>query len=238
MNQVIAMHGWSGDSNTWNIWAELFRKNKWIWQSGERGYGTIPPSKPLWIEQSLHNIHSHRVVIAHSLGPHLIDREILEKATDVVLLASFSSFIPNGSESRYLKTALQGMQKNIGTSGEKTMLQNFLQKACQPESPQTIPPGPITKGLTIDGRKRLQADLELLIATNNLPKGLSAHSRVLVIQGQEDCIIVPSTRMTLIKDLKKHLNKVPTCWSIPHTGHLLLVPGLITRVKTWLEARP
>ena len=130
------------------------------------------------------------------------------------------------------------MQKNIGTSGEKTMLQNFLQKACQPESPQTIPPGPITKGLTIDGRKRLQADLELLIATNNLPKGLSAHSRVLVIQGQEDCIIVPSTRMTLIKDLKKHLNKVQTCWSIPHTGHLLLVPGLITRVKTWLEARP
>ena len=129
MKEVIAMHGWGGDSNTWKSWAQQFRENHWIWKSFERGYGELPQWRPTW-EQSQSKISSKsRVVIAHSLGPHLIKNEVLAQATHVILLCSFSRFIPLGTESRYLTTALHGMRKQIGTTEEKIMLNNFLKKA-------------------------------------------------------------------------------------------------------------
>jgi len=235
MRQVIAMHGWSGDSNTWQMWAKHFKKSGWLWQSTERGYGKTPPFSPIWRTYSRQACYQRRVVIAHSLGLHLTKSEILRHATDVVLLGCFSRFIPNGIESRSLKTALQGMQKHLGTVKEKAMLNNFLQKACLPDPINSLIPGPIEKGLSIAGRKKLKIDLELLIQTHKLPIDLPERARVLIIQGTEDSIIVPSTRNSLIKDLKQHLKNAPTHWDIPGAGHLLLVPGLINRVKDWLD---
>ena len=105
MNQVIAMHGWSGDSNTWKLWAEQFGREGWLWQSVERGYGEITPFNPVWVTRPGDDSCQRRVIIAHSLGTHLIKNEIWETTTDVVLLASFSRFIPKGIESRFLRTA-------------------------------------------------------------------------------------------------------------------------------------
>ena len=238
MKQVIAMHGWSGDSQSWRFWAEHFQDNGWTWQSIERGYGHITPYTPTWRKLSSVDCYQRRVVIAHSLGSHLIETELLQQATDVILLASFSRFIPNGIESRLLKTALTSMQKLLGTAEEKTMLNNFLKKACQPESMNAIAAGPITHGLSYEGRKKLEADLELLIQTKNLPKGLSTKTRVLVVQGEEDSIILPSTRNCLIQDLNHHLDQAPTHWLIPKTGHLLMVPELVERVHNWLNSDP
>ncbi|WP_320666944.1 alpha/beta hydrolase [Prochlorococcus sp. MIT 1307] len=237
MKQVIAMHGWSGDSNTWQLWIDQFQKTKWIWQSAERGYGTIPPCSPDWQESS-DPASQRRVVIAHSLGLHLIKSQVLSKATDIVLLGSFSRFMPTGIERRYLNAALQSMKKHIGTTKEKTMLNNFLRKACEPEKMCEYPPGPIDKGLSLEGRKQLKADLELLIQTHELPTSLSPQARVLVVQGAEDAIVVPSSRNLLIEDLKKHLDTGPTHWLIPGASHLLLIPGLINRVENWLNTSP
>ena len=172
MKQVIAIHGWSGDSNTWQSWAQEFRQNQWRWKNFERGYGEIPPFTPIWDQLSDEGPHQRRVVIAHSLGLHLIKNEILEKATDVVLLCSFSRFIPIGNDSRPIKIALQGMKKHLGTDMELIMLKNFLKKACQPESLVEDVPGTIKQGMSFEGRKKLQSDLELLIQSNKLPKGL------------------------------------------------------------------
>jgi len=238
MKQVIAIHGWSRDSNTWQGWTEQFRESEWLWQSTERGYGDIPALTPKWMHCSEKDCYQRRVVIAHSLGLHLIKSEVLEKATDIVLLGSFSQFIPNGIESRYLKTALKSMQKQLGTPAEVKMLKSFLQKACQPQAFNTVPPGPITKGLSSKGRIKLQADLELLVQTHKLPSSMPTQSRVLIVQGEEDSIVVPSTRNSLREDLNKHLENAPTNWNIAGAGHLLLVPGLINRVKNWLETYP
>ena len=238
MKEVIAMHGWGGDSNTWKKWSEQFRENQWIWKSVERGYGDLQPFRPNWGQSSSKNYPERRVVIAHSLGPHLIRSEVLEKATDVILLCSFSRFIPLGTESRYLKPALQGMKKQIGTPQEKAMLTNFLKKACQPESFITIPPGPIQTGLSLEGREKLLVDLELLIQTKGLPQGFPKHSKVLIVQGEEDAIVAPSAKSSLLNDLHKHLETEPTHWNLPHAGHLILQPGLIKRVRNWLVSNP
>ena len=232
------MHGWAGDSNTWKLWMPEFQKDKWQWQSVERGYGGITPFHPDWIITNTNKNHQQKVVVAHSLGSHLIKKQVLKNATDIVLLCSFSRFIPTTGRSRSLKTALQGMQQNLGTVNEVKMLKNFLKKACYPESFAKIKPGPITKGLSIEGRKKLKSDLQLLIEAKGLPNGISTKSRVLVIQGKEDAIVVPEARSHLREDLKNHLDFPPTYWEIADAGHLLLMPTLIERVRTWLNSHP
>ncbi len=234
MKQVIAMHGWSGDSNSWKLWALHFENHGWEWQSAERGYGERPIINPKWKQQH-DNLPNKRVAICHSLGPHLLPNETLHNSTDIVLINSFSSFIPNGPESRPLKIALRGMQEKIGTSQEKEMLNYFLAKASHPADISKLPLGPIHLGLSIDGRKKLQDDLHLLINTSGLPDGFQQKARVLVIEGKEDAILSLSTRASLINDLKKYLKSPPEIWSLKNVGHSIIDENLIIKVRTWLE---
>ena len=63
----------------------------WRWQTGERGYGAFAPRVPTWSDAPA---KLRRVVIGHSLGPHLLAPQVLQRADAVVLLASFAAFIP------------------------------------------------------------------------------------------------------------------------------------------------
>ena len=46
------MHGWSGDSRTWEHWMTYFQTFDWHWQNGERGYGCLKPVQPKWHKQN------------------------------------------------------------------------------------------------------------------------------------------------------------------------------------------
>ncbi len=235
MKEVIAMHGWSGDSHTWNIWTQYFKAHGWHWKSCERGYGDLPPFSPSWHEEiSEGKTHHRRVFIGHSLGPHIIDRNVISNATDVVLLASFGAFIPEGSANRTLKQALKGMQERLGTNEEKIMLRTFLEKACEPMPSSAVTSGPIEKGLSIKGREKLKADLRLLIQTKGLPIGFPKDARVLIVEDAQDQIVVPSSRASLLKELNQLLMNEPTHWVLNGAGHALLEPELVQRVYHWL----
>ena len=168
MKQVIAMHGWSGDSRSWGPWGRHFQNHGWIWQSSERGYGSLEPRQLHWQDDPDPAARQRRVVIAHSLGPHLLASPLLAEATDVVLLASFSRFVPQGRAGRALQTGLQGMERCIGTSSESSMLQTFLERAAAPTPTSALPPSPVNEGLSETGRQRLLNDLQLLMATTGL----------------------------------------------------------------------
>ncbi len=236
MKEVIAMHGWGGDSNTWQHWSEIFQENGWFWASGERGYGVIPPRMPTWTKLSHKRDGQRRVVIGHSLGPHLLQESILQEATDLVFICSFSRFVPKGVKSNYLKNALKSMQKDLGSPNEAIMLKKFLNKACQPERLSPLPAGPITEGISSTGREILKADLKLLIQSEGLPPGISKQSRVLVIQGDQDRIIDQASQKLLLDELKEHLESEPTYWNIAGVGHALLPIALIAQVHDWLES--
>ena len=238
MKQVIAMHGWCGDSNTWQLWAHHFQAQNWLWQSNEQGYGALPPLRAEWHKEPEPQPEQRRVVIGHSLGPHLLASEVLAQATDLVLLASFGCFLPRGPANRALRTGLRGMQERLGSKDESTMLHAFLARAAQPSPARAMAAGPIHQGLCVNGRKQVQADLELLIKTDGLPAGLPTKARVLVVEAEQDAIVVPAARTCLIEDLLKHLNNPPCHWKLPKAGHALLVPGLIERVHDWLESAP
>ena len=48
MKEIIAMHGWAGDSNQWSNWEKIFKCCEWVWQATERGYKDISPHTPKW----------------------------------------------------------------------------------------------------------------------------------------------------------------------------------------------
>ncbi len=235
MKQIIAMHGWCGDSSTWNIWREEFKTCGWQWQNGERGYGKRVPKNPNWLRASNPKGKERRTIIAHSLGPHLLKSSTLEMATDIILLCSFSKFIPRGPSSLVLKNALIGMQKHIGTNNEMRMLEAFLTKASKPISLINLPSGPLNNGISIKGRAKLKEDLELLQNIKTLPTGFPSKARVLVVQGMQDEIVVPETRAILLADLQKHLSTPPSQLKLPASGHVLTDPELIGLVLKWLE---
>ncbi len=238
MKQIIAMHGWNGDSNIWHHWKNTFQHKGWRWQSAERGYGELLPKHPNWYLEEEANSNECRALIAHSLGPHLIDHKVLAKATDVVLLCSFGRFITNGRDSRNLKTALHGMKSRLGTPQQQAMLDTFITKAHFPSTPDPSIERTRPNGVHLNGRRRLKHDLDLLIQTQGIPNGIAKNARVLVIQGEKDAIISSSTRECLLKDLQKHLRRPLSHWLIPNAGHWLVIPELINDVHIWLDNTP
>ena len=241
MRQVIAMHGWSGDSTAWAPWERHFSHRGWLWQSGERGYGSRRSCNPSWAEPACAEIPlqqpkpTRRVVIGHSLGPHLLESSVLNQATDVVLLASFGRFVPEGPEGRALRTGLKGMQNAIGGPGETTMLRTFLKRAAHPADVGGLPPGPVQLGLSEQGRIVLKEDLKRLIETRDLPAGLPNSARVLIVDGMDDAIVAPAASREHLQALKGHLQTVPEQWQLKDVGHALVVPDLLMRVQQWLD---
>ena len=235
MKQVIAMHGWSGDSHSWVPWIRHFKHHHWSWQSGERGYGKRQEHMPFWQDDQDPIKLQRRVVIAHSLGPHLLPDAVFANATDVVLLASFSRFVPQGPKGRALNTGLKGMRHCLGSDAEAAMLMTFLTRAAAPSPPDGLPRGPIHEGLSREGRQRLTDDLDRLIASAELPLGLQTTSRVLVVEAEQDAIVVPAAKQELRDAVENRLNHPAEHWLIPGSGHALLVPDLLMRVQRWLD---
>ena len=238
MKQVIAMHGWSGDSHSWVSWIRHFKHHHWSWQSGERGYGQRQEHMPFWQDDPDPIELQRRVVIAHSLGPHLLPDAVLAQATDVVLLASFSRFVPEGPKGRALKTGLKSMLRCLGSDAEAEMLTTFLRRAAAPSPPDGLPRGPIQEGLSIEGRQRLSDDLDRLIASAELPVGLQDTTRVLVVEAAQDAIVVPAARQELRDALQARLQHPAEHWCLSDSGHALLVPDLLIRIQRWLDQAP
>ncbi|KGG20417.1 Biotin synthesis protein bioK [Prochlorococcus marinus str. SS51] len=228
------MHGWCSDSSYWNNWHNHFKSKGWLWRNAERGYGHIETYEPSWQESSLYGHSSKKILFCHSLGLHLISRQVLEKASEIVLLNSFSRFIPNSKERRAVLTALNGMQKHIGKDTEKIMLSKFFQKATSPYNKPLLFHDLLKGGISVTGRKQLKEDLDLLINTNKLPDGLNKHAKVLVINSEKDEILCTTTSTSLIDDLNQHLLTPSVNWKIKNEGHFIRLKILIEKVNNWL----
>ena len=199
--QVIAMHGWSGEASHWTPWCEAFAARGWSWQSGERGYGGARALSPSWQDGG------RRVVIAHSMGPHLLPSAVLAAAEAVVLLASFGRFVPPGAPGRRLRSALDQMARQLDApASARAMLHTFLREAAAPESAELLPPGPADGPLGEIQRQRLRRDLELLGRTTGLPDGFPDAIPVLVVEAAQDRIVVPEARQLLRRDLETQRN--------------------------------
>lgn len=222
--QVIAMHGWCGDSRSWEPWRQAAEARGWSWQSGERGYGTLAPRRPAWRPEA-----GPRTLIVHSLGLHLLPDTVLATAERVVLLASFAAFVPAAADGRRLRTALRGMETSLQGPDAETMLRQFLAQAAFPAPLDRLPPGPGLEPLTEEGRGRLLTDLRHLAATSGLPPGFPTEAAVLIVEAGLDRIVVPAARAELRQQLPQ-----AEVWRQSEEGHCLLGNPLVQPVLDWL----
>lgn len=221
---VMAVHGWAGDSRAWQPWAEQAQARSWSFSAAERGYGKLPPHQPTWPDQA-----GQRVVIGHSMGPHLIPAALWAQATCVVLLASFAAFVPEGREGRSLRVALRSMEQRLSDGETTAMLRDFFRQAAAPFPPSALPPGPLEQGIDGSGLERLQQDLVQLGQTAGLPAGFPQAARLLIVDAADDQIVHPSSRAAL-------RNALPGAevWTLERAGHCLLNADLPARVLAWI----
>ena len=228
--QVIAMHGWAGDARCWELWRAATINHNWHWQCGERGYGEFSPCRPSWPSDT--DVRGPRVVMGHSLGPHLVPAEVLASADAVVLLASFAAFVPPGREGRRTRAALSGMSASLGDEVRaRVMLQHFLRKVAEPQSPDLLPPGPVDGLLGTTNLERLRQDLAILERCTGLPEGFQSGARVLIVEAEDDRIVEREAR-ALLREALPEADVI----TLPGVGHALLAGDVIDRVVEWVEA--
>ncbi len=234
MKEIIAMHGWAGDSSQWSNWKEIFTCCDWKWQTAERGYRDISPHTPKWNNKT-NQVELKRVAICHSLGSHLIGKQVLDSATHVVLINSFSRFIPSGKENRSIKMALNGMMDTINTPNEAAMLRKFHIKAYKPNFIELESTKSHLLHTSDSGKLRLKNDLILLMNSDSLPIGLNTNTKVLIINSEQDYILANQSKAKLAEDLINHLEAVPTIINLQEEGHSITKIRSIKKIKHWLE---
>jgi len=234
MKEIIAVHGWAGDSHQWSNWKKIFKSHEWDWQTYERGYKEISSHEPKW-NNDTNQLELKRVVICHSLGSHLIDTEILYLASHIVLINSFSRFAPTGKENRSIKLALNRMMNAINTPNEASMLKKFYIKAYKPNQIDVKSYESNLLRISDSGRLKLKNDLKLLINSDSLPIGLRSSTKVLIVNSEQDHILASRTQEKLTEDLIKHLEAAPKIINIEDEGHFITKIKNITKVKQWLE---
>ena len=234
MKEIIAMHGWAGCSHQWSKWKELFKSCDWKWQTAERGYKAISPHRPKWNHNS-NQVKLKRVAICHSLGSHMIDNQVLHSATHVILINSFSRFIPSGKENRHVKLALNRMINAINTPNEETMLRKFYIKSYKPNYIDIESINSNLFHISDLGRIRLKNDLILLTNSESLPIGLNTSAKVLIINSEQDHILANQTKVKLAEDLINHLEAAPQTINLQEEGHFITKIKNIKKIKHWLE---
>jgi len=222
--QLIAMHGWAGDSRGWQPFAAAAGRQGWRWQAPDRGYGPAPAQAAHWSDGA-----SRKVLIAHSLGPQLLPAELLEQTEAVVLLASFGRFVPPGRAGRRLHAALAGMAQALRGPEPDAMLRQFLSEAAAPQPLSQLPATIIDQPLTGAARRQLLADLELLGATTALPAALPAAIPCLIVEAGADRIVGPEAR-ALLRQERPHADLI----HYPEAGHCLLGAPVVHEVMGWI----
>ena len=225
--QLLAMHGWSSQADHWQPWIEAFDAKCWCCRCGERGYGQQPPAMPGWGQGGL------RVVMASSMGIHLLDEAVLAAAEAVVLLASFGRFVPRGLPGTTLRLQLATMDRYLQRGDVAGLFDRFRVQVAAPLPVEALPEGLPAEAVSAVGIERLRQDLVKLGQLQGLPPTFPRQVPVLNVEAAEDHIVHPRIRKALRQALPTadHL-------LLPGSGHALLDEGLIPRVTAWLEQLP
>ena len=226
--QLLTMHGWSSQSAHWRPWLEAFAARGWRCRCGERGYGQQPPAMPGWGQEE-----GLRVVVASSMGIHLMDETVLAAAEAVVLLASFGRFVPRGLLGARLRWRLAIMDQYLQRGDVAGLFDRFRVQVAAPLPVAALPEGLPAAAVSADGIQRLRDDLARLGQLQDLPSAFPRQAPILNVEAGEDHIVHPRARQALRQALPTadHL-------LLSGSGHALLDEGLIPRVTAWLERLP
>ena len=233
MNQIISQHGWGLDHKMWVNLENHFKKKNWKWQDNERGYYKESNFVAKWIEDP-NTAESKKIAICHSLGIHLMEKKILEKATHIVLINSFYNFIPMNAENKVTIRALKRMEKKINFAEIIPMLKEFIRKSFMPNE--------------VDNNfrnflKLSSKDININILLNDFQKLYLQQSvfnlfpenvEVLIVKSKNDFILKDFASNEFINLLNNSQINKPKLVNIDEQGHLICGDYIVKILEDWL----
>ena len=174
-----------------------------------------------------------RVVVANSMGIHLVDEALLASAQAVVLLAGFGRFVPHGLAGAGLRLQLAAMDQYLQRGDVEGLFGRFRVQVAAPLPVDCLPEGLAADAVSADGLQRLREDLNRLGQLQGLPPTFPRQAPVLNVEAAEDHVVHPRARQALREALPTadHL-------LLPGCGHALLEENLIPQVTAWMEKLP
>ena len=219
MNQVITQHGWGLDKSFWDSYKIGFHKNEWHWQDNERGYFSKNVIHSKWIKNNLNN--GIKMVLCHSLGFHLIQENLLDEASHVILINSFNNFLPSSQKRNLIYRYLKRMEKKIISFEAEDMLKEFIHRSFSPNNLNINFQNMFYKNLESLNNNLLLNDLKKLYKDKNSLKSFKKNCNVIVINSKNDLILDQDSSNNFIELLNKKLNKKPTLIELSNQGHCL-----------------
>ena len=233
MKQVITQHGWGLDQSFWDIYKIEFQKNGWHWQNNERGYFSKPINQAKWIKNNLND--QIKMIICHSLGFHLLEKNLLDEASHVVFINSFNNFLPKSKKRLLIYRAIKRMEKKIIAFETEDMLKDFIDRSFSPNNMTTHFQNIFYKNIGDLNNHLLLNDLKKLYNEKNYLKSLKKNCNVIIINSKKDLILDQDSSNNFIELLNKTLIKKPTVIKLSNQGHCLTDLNIYQIIKRTLE---
>ena len=233
MNQVITQHGWGLDQSFWDNYKVEFQKNGWHWQDNERGYFSKNVKQSKFIKNNLND--QIKMVLCHSLGFHLIQENLLDEASHLVLINSFNNFLPSNKKRNIVYRSLKRMEKKILSFEAEDMLKEFISRSFSPNDININFQNMFYKNLKSLNKNLLLNDLKKLYYDKNSHTSLDKNCDVIIINSKKDLILDQDSSDDFIELLKKTLTKKPTLIELDNQGHCLTNLNFYQIIKRTLD---
>ena len=232
MNQIISQHGWGLDQSIWDKLKEEFIRQNWAWQDNDRGYYSDSCVKVKWIKND--SDKNKKVALCHSLGIHLIEKEILKEASHIILINSFFNFIPKNNESNITMRTLRRMEKKINTIEVRSMLEEFISRSFMPNQVDIRFKSIFNLESKQINMKSLLKDFQKLYLQQSTFNLFSENAEVLIIKSKNDFILKEYAFNEFINLLNNSQINKPKLVQIENQGHLIDNDFIIKILKDWL----
>ena len=233
MNQIITQHGWAFDSSLWKELKKIYIKNNWIWQDGERGYFNKTLVSPKWINNNSNK--GKNIIIIHSLGIHLIDKNTLINASHAIFINSFYQFIPDNKDKKLIIKSLERMKKKLNNQEIKLMLNEFYKNSFFPNEINLNHQKTIYSKFDNANISLLQSDFNKLSIENKPPLLVSKDCNVLIIKSISDRILNDNSSTSFIELMNKTQTKKPMILEIENQGHIINNYKISNSIDNWIN---
>ena len=233
MNQIITQHGWAFDSSLWKELKNIYIKNNWIWQDNERGYFKKTFTSPKWINNNSYK--RKNIIIIHSLGIHLIDKNILTNASHAIFINSFYQFIPNNKDRKLIIRSLERMKKKLNNQEIKLMLNEFYKNSFFPNEINLNYQKTISSKFDNANISHLKSDFNKLSIENKPPLLVSKDCNVLIIKSISDRILNDDSSTSFIELMNKTQTKKPMILEIENQGHIINNYKIFNLIDNWIN---
>ena len=233
MKQIITQHGWCLNANMWLNLKNKFKSENFSWQDNERGYFFDAHKDSEWIKNDA--IDNPKMVICHSLGTKLMNRDILRKASHAVLINSFFNFIPKNDRRNLIIRTLKRMEQKMKRRELNQLIEEFITRSFLPNKLEDHMKYLLNMTNKDINSNILLSDFKKLYIDETDYNFFSKDCKILIIKSNNDLILEENSITDLISVLNKIQNKNPKIMEIEGQGHIIRDLNIFKYIKKWLN---